>query len=86
MRSKYKLPFLGKTLFYYIYKGKNINLNFYTRKRCIYLFEFLLDFNFHIHNGLKHYLFQPSNNKLNRKLGEFVFTRKIFKYKRKKRK
>lgn len=86
MRSKYKLPFFGKTLTSYIYKNNNIKLNYYTRKRSIYLYEFLISFNFNIHNGLKHYLLQPSKQKANRKLGEFVFTRKIFKYKRKKRK
>jgi ribosomal protein S19 len=87
MRSKYKLPYIGNTLSNYLYKNKSdIKLNFYTKNRSITLIAPLLKFNFSVHNGMKYYFFNQKKKALYKKLGEFVFTRKVFKFKRKKRK
>ena len=87
MRSKYKLPYIGNTLSNYLYKNKNdIKLNFYTKDRAISMTAPLLKFNFLVHNGIKYYSFNSKKKLIFKKLGEFVFTKKIFKFKRKKRK
>lgn len=86
MRSKYKLPYIGVTLSNFLYKTKNnINLNFYSKNRSITITKPLLKFNFLVHNGLKYFLLIPKKKYLNKKLGEFIFTRKVFKFKNKKR-
>lgn len=87
MRSKYKVPYIGNTLSNYLYNNTtDIKLNFYTKNRAITLTSPLLKFNFSIHNGMRYYALTTRKKLIKKKLGEFIFTRKIFKFKRKKRK
>ena len=87
MRSKYKLSYIGKTLNSYLYgNNKNIKLNYYTKKRSIMLTPTIaLKFNFLVYNGFNYYRLKLRNRSFGKKLGEFVFTRKIFKFKKKKK-
>jgi ribosomal protein S19 len=86
MRSKYKLPFIGKTLHNYIYKNGNIKVLFFTKNKSINLIQFLLNIDFYVYNGYNFYNLKLNAQCINKKLGEFLFTRKFFKFKKKKKK
>ena len=85
MRSRYKLPFIGKTLHNYIYKNGNIKTIFFTKTKSTALIPFLLNIDFYVYNGFSFYNLKLRAQSLNKKLGEFLFTRKFFKFKKKKK-
>lgn len=84
MRSKHKGPFFDTSIVKQLNDPTNLNLIIWSR-RSIILPEFL-DKTVLIYNGKQFVKQKINSSMIGHKFGEFSFTRKIYQYKKKKKK
>lgn len=84
-RSSWKGPFIDNSLLKKIYKQKNQNTPNLIKiwsKSCV-IFPSFVGFTFEVYNGKQFTLINVKEYMVGSKFGEFVFTRKLPKHKKK---
>lgn len=83
-RSKWKFSFINDQVYSLrlkkINEKKNVKSSLRTDSRSSTILPFLLDTNIGVHNGFFYTTLEMNKDMVGHKFGEFVFTRKSFRY------
>jgi small subunit ribosomal protein S19 len=84
-RSKWKIPYIEYSILKKLQLKKNLNKTIYTNTRSSIILPSFIGETLFVHNGNKFVTIKVQENMVGHKLGEFVYTRTPFSYKKTKK-
>lgn len=84
-RSKWKIPYIEYSILKKVQLKKDFNKTIYTNSRSSIILPNFIGQTFFVHNGNKFVTIKIQENMVGHKLGEFVYTRTPFSYKKTKK-